>query len=539
MLLFYLQATAQNPPQLSANNIDFKWSVPIVDSNFVKEELDIFSSMYWGFNFLQMQEYEDDLILLNGTRTQSPYGGVDGCLVHSIEKNTGVINWIHHNNINSGNTRRSYYNLTALSLQSDDQLYLLGLTDLDSLRKDIPTFSFRAQPKMKIIDINTGLLLASQKGDEDLSSYFNFSISVFPHRNTKGDVFGLAPVPKRENNLNYKTFEFTSVDSSLNFQLPYLTDARVLMTDSTAGLPFSPSSMYPINKDSLLLFYYDPYFEDLTLSPQGIFVQVVDVGTLDEVQVVEQFYIDENIYYPQPEISGAPIFPQVIDNTIIVTQRPYVDISQSLDRFIWLHWYDLAGNMIAYVPVAGELDPFDLIYPVGIRNDRMYFLGERDDIFSVCYLEEGAEDLVEIKSFTIDNPEFTDVRISTAKFLTDGRSAFMDISCKYTNENGRDSDYSYMTLVDVSELGITTSALEAESNAEALNIYPNPAVEIIQLDNNHDGVLRIYDNTGRLVQMESCKANAYVNIASLTAGTYTVNLKSLNSSLNEQLVVIR
>ena len=536
-ICFYSLLFAQDPPVLNIDNLEYNWSVTIADSNFVKEAFDPFSSKYWGYSFLQLYEYQDNILLLNGSRTQSPYGGTDGCLIHNIEKETGDVNWIHHNNINSGNDRRSSYHISSMSINENDQLHLVGLTDLDSIRFDVGISSFRAQPSISTIDLDSGMRINSSQGTEDLSSYFNFSFFVFMHTNKNGEVFGITPLQKRENGVNFSTFEIIGLDANNNFQLPFITDARVALTDDSEELPRPISVFNIVDQDKLLFFYYDPNIDDLAFSPFGVYIQVVDVSSLDDVFVSSEFYVDENIYYPQTNINGTTIFPRVVDNTLLLSQSTFLDGDPNKDLFIWMQWHDLDGNILATVPMAkGNGENFDVLTPIGKVDDKMYFVGSRDDEFSICYLRENEEDVTEVKTFKVSNPEFREVVISNMEFL-ENEKVFMRIKCTYLNDEGRASDYSYMTLFDNEEIGITTSTDKLEQEILSNWLYPNPASDIIQIGLDFDGEVYINDVNGRLVHSQSLRRKEEINISHLSSGIYIVSFIDSRNFYRETLVI--
>ncbi|MBP7497203.1 MAG: T9SS type A sorting domain-containing protein [Bacteroidales bacterium] len=88
----------------------------------------------------------------------------------------------------------------------------------------------------------------------------------------------------------------------------------------------------------------------------------------------------------------------------------------------------------------------------------------------------------------------------------------------------------------------------SKSNPVSINIYPNPANEIINITNNfnkNDELnINIYDLSGKLVKTftninHTDSSALQINVSSLLTGTYIVNIRSANKSASTKLNILK
>ena len=89
-----------------------------------------------------------------------------------------------------------------------------------------------------------------------------------------------------------------------------------------------------------------------------------------------------------------------------------------------------------------------------------------------------------------------------------------------------------------------TTGVEENIVEEHINIYPNPASDLITLNignrNNANLTLNIYTIIGELVRSELLKQNQQkINIGDLTNGIYMVTIKSKDLTENQRLIIQR
>ncbi len=70
-----------------------------------------------------------------------------------------------------------------------------------------------------------------------------------------------------------------------------------------------------------------------------------------------------------------------------------------------------------------------------------------------------------------------------------------------------------------------------------ISIYPNPATNYIQLNNQNKAQIRISDICGRTLISKTVQPNAYINISELNPGIYNISIVSNNKSFSQKIVV--
>ena len=78
----------------------------------------------------------------------------------------------------------------------------------------------------------------------------------------------------------------------------------------------------------------------------------------------------------------------------------------------------------------------------------------------------------------------------------------------------------------------------------AIKIYPNPALDqftlSIEIKNNEDLTLKIYDVIGKLISTEKIHQNDQkINVDKLNNGVYWIEVQSSNWTEKEQLLIQR
>lgn len=106
-----------------------------------------------------------------------------------------------------------------------------------------------------------------------------------------------------------------------------------------------------------------------------------------------------------------------------------------------------------------------------------------------------------------------------------------------------DSIYKYnntATMVQINVISNITTGVNTEKTYNTFSIYPNPAKEQITLEftDASEQTLQIFDLNGKEVLSGNFKSISVVDIGSLSAGVYTINVKNNNSSLTQKLVIL-
>ena len=77
-----------------------------------------------------------------------------------------------------------------------------------------------------------------------------------------------------------------------------------------------------------------------------------------------------------------------------------------------------------------------------------------------------------------------------------------------------------------------------DNNVSKLAIYPNPASDIINIQNAENSTIQIFDITGKLlISRSNISNNAQIDVASLTTGTYFVKIANGNKFQTQKLII--
>ena len=77
-----------------------------------------------------------------------------------------------------------------------------------------------------------------------------------------------------------------------------------------------------------------------------------------------------------------------------------------------------------------------------------------------------------------------------------------------------------------------------DNNVSKLAIYPNPASDILNIQNAESSTIQIFDITGKLlISRSNISNNAQIDVASLTTGTYFVKIANGNKFQTQKLII--
>ena len=109
--------------------------------------------------------------------------------------------------------------------------------------------------------------------------------------------------------------------------------------------------------------------------------------------------------------------------------------------------------------------------------------------------------------------------------------------CQHTNNNDVDfiagvpSPRNSQTPVNI------CSASISDNNIDGLNIYPNPATDIVTISSNNNGLksVQLFDLTGKKVM--SVETENTINVSGLTKGMYIMTITEAGKSATSKLII--
>ena len=73
-----------------------------------------------------------------------------------------------------------------------------------------------------------------------------------------------------------------------------------------------------------------------------------------------------------------------------------------------------------------------------------------------------------------------------------------------------------------------------------VNVYPNPATTVINIDNAEGAQISVYDLSGRMVSnVNSASANQTIDASNLAKGMYIVRIVNDNNVITKKVNVVR
>ena len=152
--------------------------------------------------------------------------------------------------------------------------------------------------------------------------------------------------------------------------------------------------------------------------------------------------------------------------------------------------------------------------------------GHQTEVDFVCrsmYPDENGT----IINFATQNPQTTIINFSTTGYVKNNCEFVVFIQDDNTHE------VSQVAKIDMSAVVGTE-----EINGQSISIYPNPASEYIMALTSGNGIIEIFDVTGKLVlQSTLSKTSETIDIRGLEKGIYVVKVTSKENSFTEKLVI--
>ena len=73
-----------------------------------------------------------------------------------------------------------------------------------------------------------------------------------------------------------------------------------------------------------------------------------------------------------------------------------------------------------------------------------------------------------------------------------------------------------------------------------MNVYPNPATTVINIDNAEGAQVSVFDINGRMItNVESASANQTIDASNFAKGMYIVRIANGNNVITKKVSVVR
>ena len=90
------------------------------------------------------------------------------------------------------------------------------------------------------------------------------------------------------------------------------------------------------------------------------------------------------------------------------------------------------------------------------------------------------------------------------------------------------------TIFSFNDSSVTTSVGELVS-AHNIRLYPIPSNGILHIDGITEGIIELYDLTGRLLMKEEIKGNMQLDLSGYDSGVYFLQVVTGNAIINRKI----
>ncbi len=515
------------PKELNFLNIQENWKYLAKDTNFIKSPKDLRSTPYSGRIPYHIGLFDNNLLILESVKGQYPWLGIEGCLIHNLNINSGEVKWIYHNDTYVGNTHREEYGYSDIRKNSDGNFEIVGLRGIEPLDTSRFYWGFYGTPIKRVINKDGGMTINVKYSNDTTKldqNYFGFGNITLVNSN------GVQRRVVRNNSFIdstlYDKVEFYNINEEMKIALP-CEDSIMRSSELNTlevSLLYSPQ-MEKLTIDTMVILFgtKNPVEGGKNISKMELYY----VDHSEEVKVVNKVDVTNDIYQPQGGWD-SDIFIWTIDNNVFLAQQ--IDFITD-SSFIWLNWYDKNGNLINKIDKVKNGDvTYRNFYFLGVKDGVLYIAAVRNDNetegFDILRIYPGNNVIEKCGYLARKKEELMEYRISCSKFLPDNKIMIGF----WANEKieGKDYNYQYYYCFNTADLGITTNNLEIENTSKPLLIYPNPASGSISLscEDNDASIIEIIDRLGRVVYRDSNQGceELSIDISGYTSGLYFVRL---------------
>lgn len=205
-----------------------------------------------------------------------------------------------------------------------------------------------------------------------------------------------------------------------------------------------------------------------------------------------------------------------------------------------LQFYKLVEEETPVEPVAPTAS-FDLQEALTISpslDDASSFFGNA--VVTIANLGEGQTaslSLENTENFEIITPEVTDLGNGTHSIQIRFNAQGLAANTYTTNLNVEVSSQT-TALATLEIVGVVSPSLSNNLNTiEGLNIYPNPANDVVTITSAANGVknVQLFDVTGK--QIMNVETSSTINVSSLAKGIYVMKVTEAGKSATSKLVI--
>lgn len=534
-LFFFINSIAAQivPPNIEFEGLKPNWIFISKDTNFIKSQLDPYSSPYWGRQPQEIVHDKNFIYILEICNSQSPYSGFEGSLLHKLDINEGTKIWTNHNNTYVGNHFREFFMSDCMTLLNDE-IEIFGYRDMDSIDFTQPQFSgFLGRPIKRIINKYEGTTESLTCGNDTFKSFLNvvgpgynklFRLSI-------GDIIQISKYPeiKEDTLINlvkfYKIDQNMQIDTNAYYKIEYNTHSKLDVSDELN------TQIQKINIDTLAILFGKIDTIGIQTSPSELIIQFYDISTKENIKLINEINAKEVVFYPQNDLN-KDIELKVKNENLFLIQK-YVESQSQTSYFTWIAWYNKNGELLGkkykiHDTEVGNIYYTDII-PISVEDNTAFFAARADKyIYHILKMKANSNLMSKVGIIKVANWEdFSDTYIWRGDIMNDNK-ILLSFHLNKNNENGKRTNFTYYININREDLGIGSNMIIEKFEPISLFISPNPASEYFTFTCHETGTknVELLDQLGRVVlrqKIEECEDNQ-VNINAIQSGLYVVRL---------------
>ena len=528
ILLLVLGLKAQNNPQLiEFTNVQPDWILITVDTNFVPSPLDRFPTKYYNRVINDIKLSGNNLIIQESSFSKSPAFGASGALIHSVNRETGTLNWTHHWNEYTGLKNREDYKGFELVTAGEDVSLILGsCRDNDTTSFNQDAFSFYCQPSIRKINLNDGSLISHQYNNEDsiLKGIGGVLWSKVALNKNKERFFTVKGQDLETDTVIINKITIMPLDDDNHFEPEFVFEYKYKTTvpSSLAGQNFVPF-LFQADPNTLVLFFGDNEINDFVNSPKSLRVVWVDISDKYNIRIKAEKEVKDLLYFPQANSAHHTYNFFGFDSGFILGQ-PLPD--ENGKRFTYLRWFDSDGNLKASIDklLIGN-EQFLTVMPIKVYNGKLYLvtviaLSQTPLKYSLISVDEDGV-LTKVKDLDYKIPQgYRKVELTNLAEMDEDGNIYLCFLCNERSSDGIDYYYIQYVKFDGEKLGITTNTTDIQLSD--LTLVPNPASNMIQLKalNDAAGQINIYTMLGENIRAFPYHTGDDIDVTDIPNGLY-------------------
>lgn len=485
----------------------------------------------------------DDYYIFEASQSAFNFGS-DGFLLHKLNKNTGEVQWICHENGYSDNKYQEDYFIYPLVVHNHGKnIVVFGMQSKDTMVIGSPRITYYSNIIARTIDAETGVIIDEKIGFDTVQSYHtaagNGTARLF--KTQKGELVKLMVRIESDSFLRVNPLLYSINDDLIvqaEPQLEYFYD-----TGLTADIhSFHAASGFIDENDNIIVRAECinrtlPRYSD---NPVKSFVLIFSPDSEGQYHLSHEIDMTDNYFRPDDRNAFGGF--DLRDNKLIHWKSISPLSSPVESEYItWCYVYDLDGNLISSADLIHGIDEnFRNLQLIGFKSDKLYVSMRFENSFSsgtvIIEIAPGHNNWKEVGRVEVNSQDILYGVVGNLNILDDN-ALYCPFIILYNDTDGVRKTANYYARFDLAALGITSSTQQEEEASVQVKLYPNPATETIIIDYSgmEQASLIITDLLGQVLNSGQpiIFGENTIDISAYPPGIYFYSLESKNKILTQ------